>query len=177
MSAIQPPQIVRSAPDPRWGTAQDPDLHLVLVQPEIPANTGNIARLCAATGAVLHLVEPLGFVLEDRYLKRAGLDYWPSVTLCVHADWEALRALFPPARLHLMTTRGDRPYTEGDASPGSVYVMGAESRGLDAAILAQHPGRLFRIPIRDDVRSLNIANASALVLYDALRRRGWPGMR
>jgi tRNA (cytidine/uridine-2'-O-)-methyltransferase len=174
---MKKPQIIISPVDPTWGTDQDKDLHLALVNPEIPANTGNIARLCAGTGTVLHLVKPLGFVLEDRYLKRAGLDYWPGVTLCVHEDWESFAAIFPGDRLHLMTTRATVGYTEGSAEPGSVYVMGRETRGLDGEVLEAYPKRHFRVPIRDAVRSLNLANTCAIVLYEALRRRGWPGMR
>lgn len=169
-------QIVISPPDPRWGTDADQDLHLILVQPEIPANTGNIARLCAGTGAILHLVEPLGFVLQDRYLRRAGLDYWPGVTLCVHPDWNAIESIFPATRLRLLSTKARAPYADAVVEPGVAFVMGRESRGLDAGLLAKYPDATFRIPITDKVRSLNLANASAIVLYDAARRLGFPGM-
>ena len=101
-------QIVISDPDPRWGSPDDHRTHVVLVHPEIPGNTGNVARLCAGADAVMHLVEPLGFKLEDRYLRRAGLDYWPNVTLCIHPDWDAVTHLFPRDRLHLFTTKTDR---------------------------------------------------------------------
>lgn len=169
--------IVLSEVSPAWGGDADTNLHLILVNPEIPANTGNIARLCAGTGAVLHLVEPLGFVLQDRYLRRAGLDYWPGVTLCVHPDWETVAGIFPADRLRLMTTRATRAYTEAVVQPGVAYVMGRESRGLDDELLARYPDSHFRIPITGQVRSLNLANASAIVLYDAAARLGFPEMR
>lgn len=169
-------QIIISPFDPRWGTEEDDATHLVLVHPEIPANTGNIARLCAGTDVVLHLVEPLGFVLQDRYLKRAGLDYWPGVTLFVHPDWDSVASRFPAERMHLLTTKGQRNYTDSPATPGSVFVMGRESRGLPPDIRDAYPDRLFRIPITGKVRSLNLANACAIVLYEARRKQGWPTM-
>jgi tRNA (cytidine/uridine-2'-O-)-methyltransferase len=170
-------QIVLSPVDAAWGSETDTKLHLVLVEPEIPANTGNIARLCAGTGAVLHLVEPLGFVLQDRYLRRAGLDYWPGVTLCVHPNWEAIAAIFGPEQLRLMTTRATRSHAEATAAGGTAFVMGRESRGLPQELLDRYPDAHFRIPITDRVRSLNLANASAIVLYEAARQLGFPGMR
>jgi tRNA (cytidine/uridine-2'-O-)-methyltransferase len=170
-------ELIRLYPiHPDWGTERDVDTHLVLVHPEIPQNAGNIARLCAATGVVLHLVEPLGFILQDRYLKRAGLDYWPNVVLCVHADWSQVKAIFPPARMHFLTTKTERRYTEADTAPGGVYICGRESQGLEPEILAEHPERHFRIPITDHVRSLNLSNACSILLYDVRRRQGWPGM-
>ena len=169
-------QIIISPPDPTWGQSGDPQLHIALVHPEIPANTGNIARLCACTGAVLHLVEPLGFKLEDRYLRRAGLDYWPRVALCVHPDWPTFEAIFGPERLHLMTTQGTRPYSETASEPGGVFVFGRETRGLEPEIRERHLERLFRIPICEGTRSLNLANACSIVLYDVRRRQGFPDM-
>lgn len=169
------PQIVISPVDPTWGTAQDRDTHLILVNPEIPANTGNIARLCAATGVVLHLVEPLGFVLQDRYLKRAGLDYWPHVTMCVHKSWEEVTKIFPKEKLHCLTTKSKRPHTEVSTEPGNAFVFGRESRGLQPEILAEQPHQ-FRIPITNQVRSLNLANSCSIVLYEVKRQQGWPDM-
>ncbi len=168
--------ILFSPVDPIWGTGEDPNSHLVLVHPEIPANTGSIARLSACTGMVLHLVEPLGFKLEDRYLRRAGLDYWPNVTLCVHADWEAVEAIFSPDRLHLMTTHSERRYTEISDLPGRASVFGRETRGLEPEIQDRHPERLYRLPMVPNVRSLNLANACSVVAYDLRRRQGFPGM-
>lgn len=168
--------IIFSEIDPAWGQPDDAHLHIVLVHPEIPANSGNIARLSAGTNTVLHLVEPLGYKLEDRYLKRAGLDYWPNVTLCVHPDWDSVTALFPRERLCLLSTKGQAPYTDIPHAPPPVLVFGRESRGLEPEIRDALPERLFRIPISDNVRSINLANAVALVLYDVRRRQGFPGM-
>ena len=154
-------------------------MDLVLVHPEIPHNTGCAARLAAATGVRLHLVEPLGFSLADRYLKRAGLDYWPLVDLCVHAGWqEAERALSgarPLAeRLRLFTARGGASLFATRFAPDDVLVFGRESDGLPPALLAAHPARRVYIPIRSGVRSLNLANAAALGLYTALVAAGVP---
>ena len=170
-------QIILVGPNADWGTESDRDSHIALVHPEIPANTGNIARLCAGAGAVLHLVKPLGFVLEDRYLRRAGLDYWPRVTLCVHPDWDSFSAIFPQERMHFMTTRGSHPYTEVAHEAGGVYIFGRESRGLEPEILAAHQDRHYRIPIKEGVRSLNLANACAIVIYDVKRRQGFTTMQ
>jgi tRNA (cytidine/uridine-2'-O-)-methyltransferase len=169
-------QIVVSPVDAGWGEAEDERVHLVLVHPKIPANTGNIARLCAGTGVVLHLVEPLGFQLHDRYLRRAGLDYWPGVTLCVHESWEAVEAVFPGERFRFLTTRATQSYSDSPVEPGVVFVMGCETLGLPPEILSRYPKSLVRIPITQEIRSLNLANASAIVLYDAMARLDWPGM-
>lgn len=170
------PQIIISAPAPDFGTSRDRATHVILVHPEIPGNTGSVARLCAGTGTVLHLVEPLGFKLEDRYLKRAGLDYWPGVTLCVHASWEAVRAIFPDERLWLFTTHTTRRFADVAMPPGTALVFGRETRGLEPEITASLPGRCVRIPITDKVRSLNLANAVSIGLYEALRQQGYPGL-
>jgi tRNA (cytidine/uridine-2'-O-)-methyltransferase len=156
-------------------------MEIVLVHPEIPHNSGCAARLAAALGLRLSLVEPLGFSLEDRYLKRAGLDYWPAVELVVHRDWNAAaRALGGQSprpfaeRLRLFTARGGRSLFETDFAPDDVLVFGGESRGLPAALLDAHPARRVYIPIRPCVRSLNLANAVALATYTALVRAGVP---
>ncbi len=156
-------------------------MDLVLVYPEIPHNSGCAARLSAATGARLHLIEPLGFSLEDRYLKRAGLDYWPQVNLIVHRDWEAACAHLSTGsarplaqRLCLFTARGGRSLFEVDFQPDDVLVFGSESRGLPEPILAANPERRVYIPIRPGVRSLNLANVACLALYTALSRSGAP---
>jgi len=149
-------------------------IEVVLVHPEIPQNTGSIARLCAATGTRLHLVRPLGFSLEDRYLKRAGLDYWPHVDLAVHESWHDLTAA-----LHLpmvfFSARAEPSFLAaplGGEGPLAV-VFGCETSGLPPEIAAAHRDALYRIPIfSPHVRSLNLANAVSIVLYDALRRRG-----
>jgi tRNA (cytidine/uridine-2'-O-)-methyltransferase len=149
-------------------------LHVVLVQPEIPPNTGSIARLCAATAIPLHLVRPLGFSLEDRYLKRAGLDYWPWVDLHVHDSWDAFLDLEQPSSLVCFSARATQSYL--DAPLGGVapvhLVFGGETRGLDPALRAAHAERLYSIPIfTSHVRSLNLSNAVSIAVYEALRQR------
>lgn len=154
-------------------------MELVLVHPEIPHNSGCAARLAAALGLRLHLVEPLGFSLEDRYLKRAGLDYWPAVELVVHRDWPAAaRAIGAEVarplveRLWLFTARGGRSLFETDFAGDDVLVFGSESRGLPDELLAAHPARRVYLPIRPCVRSLNLANTVAVAAYTALVRAG-----
>jgi|SRR5690606_12717827 len=142
-----------------------------LVAPEIPPNTGSIARLCAATGAHLHLVEPLGFELHDKHLRRAGLDYWPDVGLTVHEGWDAVAAIFPAERLHLFSSRASAVYHEATFRPGDALVFGAESSGLPDPIKSRFEDRQRWIPIRrDSVRSINLANAVSIALYEALRQ-------
>lgn len=153
-------------------------MELVLVHPEIPHNTGCAGRLSAALGLPLHLVRPLGFSLEDRYLKRAGLDYWPLIDLVVHEDWDALvrhlEARGGPltGRLRLFTARGGSSLFRTDFAPDDVLVFGSESRGLPPELLAAHPERRAYIPIRPGVRSLNLANAVAVAVYTAMDRAG-----
>jgi len=160
-------------PKPWWGTDRDESLHIVLVEPEIPGNTGNIARLCAGARIWLHLVRPLGYELDNRHLERAGLDYWPHVDLCVHDSFEAVETIFPEEKFHLTTKTADRVYTSIEAELGDVFVFGCESVGLDRSILERYPGRTYRIPIVDDVRSLNLSNACAVVTYEGLRQLDW----
>jgi tRNA (cytidine/uridine-2'-O-)-methyltransferase len=149
----------------------EPPLHIALVEPEIPPNTGNIARLCAATGTTLHLVGQLGFRLTDRALKRAGLDYWESVNMVRHRNFGEFAAALAPARLFYFSTRGERAYTAVRYQPGDVLVFGSETKGLPEDILSAHRDRVLAIPIRADrVRSLNLATAVGIVLYEALRQ-------
>ena len=156
-------------------------MELVLVQPEIPHNSGCAARLSAATGLALHFVEPLGFSLEDRYLKRAGLDYWPQVDLTVHRDWERAAQYLAQGsprpleeRLQLFTARGGTSLFEVDFAPDDVLVFGSESVGLPRGLLDRHPARRVYVPIRPGVRSLNLANVVCLATYTALVRAGLP---
>lgn len=152
----------------RW---PDPPLRIVLVEPEIPPNTGTIARLCAATGTPLHLIEPLGFQLTDRALKRAGLDYWESVELHRHTRYSAFEEAYPAGQRFLFSTGGARPYTEAVFQPGDVLVFGPESRGLPDELLSAHPQQVLGIPMRrNQVRSLNLATAVAIALFEALRQ-------
>jgi tRNA (cytidine/uridine-2'-O-)-methyltransferase len=152
-------------------------LNLVLVEPQIPPNTGNIARLCAATGCALHLVEPLGFSIADRELKRAGLDYWDDVALVVHASLDEFLATFAGS-LWLFSTRAARNYADAPFAAGDALVFGKETAGLPQALLDAHPGRALRVPMREDtVRSLNLSTAAGIVTYAALLRLGFPGLR
>lgn len=151
----------------------EPPLRVALVEPDIPPNTGNIARLCAGTGSPLHLIEPLGFRLTEQALKRAGLDYWDAVDLHRHKTFRAFLDDVQPARLFFYSTKGSQLYTEAQYEPGDVLVFGSETRGLPDEILQKYSERVLTIPMRrDHVRSLNLSNAAALVLYEALRQIG-----
>ncbi|MFN3829979.1 MAG: tRNA (cytidine(34)-2'-O)-methyltransferase [Tepidimonas ignava] len=152
--------------------------HVVLVHPEIPPNTGNVIRLCANTGCTLHLVEPLGFSMDDKLLRRAGLDYHEYADVRRHRDWAALRAALPtPAeRWFALTTRGTRHVHEASFAAGDVLVFGAESCGLPAAVLdTLPPAQRLRLPMRPQQRSLNLSNAVAVTVYEAWRQLGFVG--
>lgn len=151
-------------------------LDVVLLTPEIPPNTGNVIRLAANTGVRLHLVEPLGFSLDDRQLKRAGLDYHDLAQLRIHPSWTACRALLEGRRLFALTTRGTRCYTDVAYAPGDVLLFGTETRGLPEDVLgAIEPARRLRLPMRAANRSLNLSNAVAVVVYEAWRQLGFAG--
>jgi tRNA (cytidine/uridine-2'-O-)-methyltransferase len=145
---------------------------VVLVEPEIPPNTGSIARTCAATGSPLHLIEPLGFRIDDRSLKRAGIDYWHLVEVHTHPSFAAFSAQFPDVRLHLLSSQAERSYLEADFEPGDALVFGKESVGLPRELLSAPAARVWGIPTSGRVRSLNLSNAVAIVLFEALRRHG-----
>jgi tRNA (cytidine/uridine-2'-O-)-methyltransferase len=151
-------------------------LHIVLVEPEIPQNTGNIIRTCAATGSRLHLIRPLGFSLEDRYLKRAGLDYWPLAEMQIWDSLADLQEVFAQSRCWYATTHGKKRYTDADYRDGDMLVFGKETKGLPKELIAENLDRCIRIPMSRDVRarSLNLANAAAIVVYEALRQMGFP---
>ena len=153
------------------------DVHIVLVEPEIPPNTGNVARLCAAARATLHLIEPLGFKLDDARLKRAGLDYWRHLQWHRWPDWTAFQKQLPAAaRLWLIESKGPRHYAEVRYEPGDYLVFGRETAGLPAGIITSHPDSWLRIPMfHPRVRSLNLSNCVALALYEALRQNGFAG--
>ena len=152
-------------------------LHIVLVEPQIPPNTGNVARLCAATGCALHLVGPLGFSIDDRELKRAGLDYWHLLGVVQHDSLAAYLASTDARRMWFVSTRGTRAYNAAPYEAGDALVFGKETAGLPAALLAAHPERTIRIPMRtNSVRSLNLATSVGVVVYAALERTGFPGM-
>jgi tRNA (cytidine/uridine-2'-O-)-methyltransferase len=152
-------------------------MHIVLVEPEIPGNTGNIARLCAATGCKLHLVRPLGFSTEDRYLKRAGLDYWHLVSVHYHDSFAAVADLLVGRSFYFNTTKASRYYSEVAYTPEDVLVFGKETAGLPESILAANRERCVRIPMRGEARSLNLSNAVAVVVYEALRQQGFREFR
>ena len=151
-------------------------MHVVLFEPEIPPNTGNVARLCAATCSTLHLIEPFGFQLDDRQLKRAGMDYWQQVTWHRWANWAAFaQNLAPDARLWVIESNGPRHYAEVTYQANDYLVFGRETAGLPPALLAEHRERWLRIPMfNPHSRSLNLSNCVALVLFEALRQIGFP---
>ena len=151
-------------------------VHVVLFQPEIPPNTGNVIRLCANTGARLHLVAPLGFSLDDARLRRAGLDYHEYASLQVHPDYPAFLATVAPARLFALSTRGGPRYDSVGWQDGDAVLFGSESRGLPQPLLESiAPECRLRIPMRPDNRSLNLSNAVAVVVYEAWRQQGFAG--
>ncbi|MEO3943889.1 tRNA (uridine(34)/cytosine(34)/5-carboxymethylaminomethyluridine(34)-2'-O)-methyltransferase TrmL [Gorillibacterium sp. CAU 1737] len=150
--------------------------HIVLVEPEIPANTGNISRTCAATGSWLHLVRPLGFSTDDKVLKRAGLDYWDKLHLAYHDSFDEVRQQYPDARFFCATTKAKQTYTDFEYRDGDFFVFGKETKGLDPDILAAHPNTCIRLPMGPDIRSLNLSNSVAVVLYEGLRQTGFPGL-
>jgi tRNA (cytidine/uridine-2'-O-)-methyltransferase len=152
-------------------------MHIVLVEPEIPPNTGNVARLCAATRSTLHLIEPLGFKLGDAQLKRAGMDYWQHVEWHRWPNWSAFEQHLPSAaQLWFIESRGPRLYTEARFAKGDYLVFGRETAGLPRPLLEQHRDRWLRIPMFNaSARSLNLSNCAALVLFEAMRQEGFPG--
>ncbi len=145
-------------------------LAIALIEPQVPPNTGNIARLCAATDTALHLIEPLGFELDDAEVRRAGLDYWAHVDLWVHPQWRAFRDAVARERCLYFSAHGARSYLDAELASNSVLVFGNETQGMPERIREKHPAQLFRIPMRPAVRSLNLATAAGIVLYEALRR-------
>ena len=151
--------------------------NIVLVEPEIPQNTGNIARTCAITGAVLHLVRPLGFDISDKAVKRAGLDYWKLVDIRVYRNIRHFFEVNGDADIWLMTAKAPKCYTEAKFNDGCYLLFGRETRGLDDDIRSRYPDRCLRIPMRDTLRSLNLSNAAAIVLYEALRQWEFEGLR
>ena len=145
--------------------------HIVLVAPEIPQNTGTIGRLCVSTDTSLHLIKPLGFSLEDKFLRRAGLDYWEHLAPSVYENWEEFLERNPGAELHFLSTRGERSYWDVPYRPGDYLVFGRESSGLPPEFYNRYRDRLHRIPMPGKYhRSLNLANAASIVLYEALRQ-------
>ncbi|MDR9856894.1 tRNA (uridine(34)/cytosine(34)/5-carboxymethylaminomethyluridine(34)-2'-O)-methyltransferase TrmL [Paenibacillus sp. VCA1] len=152
-------------------------LHIVLVEPEIPANTGNIARTCAATGTHLHLVRPLGFSTDDSKLKRAGLDYWYAVQIEYHDSFAEVQEKYPEGRFFYTSTKADKRYTDVQFRDGDFLVFGKETKGLPPELLAANSDSCIRMPMTDKVRSLNLSNSAAIIVYEALRQLDFPGMK
>lgn len=153
------------------------DINIVLVEPEIPQNTGNIARTCAATGASLHLVKPLGFEIDDRKLKRAGLDYWDKLDITYYENLDDFFTKNPDADFYCYTTKAQQAYTD-IAYPKRVFLLfGKETRGLPEELLVANPTRCVRIPMRDTLRSLNLSNSVAIAVYEVLRQRNFEALR
>lgn len=151
-------------------------LNIVLHEPEMPANTGNIGRTCVATNTRLHLIEPLGFKINEKALKRAGLDYWDKLDVTVYPDFEDFLEKNPGAKIYMATTKGQHVYTDISYPPDCYLMFGPESRGIPEEILIKHPESCVRIPMWGDIRSLNLANSVAILLYEALRQNGFEKM-
>ena len=145
-------------------------MHIVLIEPEIPGNTGNIARLCAATGIELHLVKPLGFSIDDKHLKRAGLDYWHLVKVHVHENFAEVKAMYPEHKFHYCSTKAPRAHSEAQFGREDMLVFGKETAGIPEDILKANWEHCIRIPMIEGARSLNLSNAAAIVAYEAMRQ-------
>lgn len=153
------------------------ELNIVLYEPEIPANTGNIGRTCAATGARLHLIEPLGFQLSEKAIKRAGMDYWRELDVTRYLNWQDFLAKNPGAKIYMATTKARKAYTEVSYEPDCYIMFGKESAGIPEELLLENQKRSIRIPMIGETRSLNLSNAAAIVLYEALRQNGFAQMK
>lgn len=152
-------------------------LHIVLVEPEIPQNTGNIARSCAATGAVLHLVGPLGFSTDDRHLKRAGLDYWNLIKIHYHDSVDELFEQYSDQNCFFATTKAEKRHSDVRYTADSLIFFGKETAGLPETLLKKYYEQCIRIPMISEARSLNLSNSAAIILYEALRQLDYPGMQ
>ena len=152
-------------------------LHIVLLEPEIPQNAGNVVRTAAATGSFLHLVEPLGFSLDEKHLKRAGLDYWDKARIVVHKSTTAFFSSIEGGRVFFFSSKGHRRYDEVSYLDGDYLVFGKESVGIDETLLREHEESVLRIPMLPGIRCLNLSNAVALVVYEALRQGGFEGFQ
>ena len=152
-------------------------MHIVLHQPEIPANTGNIGRTCVATGTGLHLIEPLGFRLDEKSIKRSGMDYWDQLDVTRYMNYTEFKEKKPAAKIWMATTKAKRVYTEAVFGPDDYIMFGKESGGIPEEILVENEETCIRIPMMDRIRSLNLSNAVAIVLYEALRQNNFDGMQ
>lgn len=151
-------------------------LNVILLEPEMPANTGNIGRTCVATGIRLHLIEPLGFEINDKQLKRAGLDYWPRLDVTVYEDYEDFKRKNPDAKVYMATTKSKQKYTDVNYPEDAYIMFGPESRGIPEEILLENKDTCVRIPMMPEERSLNLSNSVAIMVYEALRQQGFPGL-
>jgi len=152
-------------------------VHIILHQPEIPANTGNIGRTCVATGTTLHLIEPLGFHLDEKSIKRAGMDYWEKLNVIRYMNFQAFQESHAEAKIWYATTKAKRLYTEAVFGKDDYIMFGKESAGIPEELLVEHEETCIRIPMLTEIRSLNLSNAVAIVLYEALRQNGFEGMQ
>ena len=155
---------------------RDHNMNIVLYEPEMPANTGNIGRTCVATNTKLHLIEPLGFKLSEKHLVRAGLDYWDKLDVTVYSDYQDFLKKNPGAKIYMATTKGEHVYTDVPYDPDAYIMFGPESRGIPEEILVENRENCIRIPMWGDIRSLNLSNSVAIVLYEALRQNGFEKM-
>lgn len=158
-----------------WWRVSD-SMHIVMVEPEIPGNTGNVARLCAANHITLHLVKPLGFSIDDKHLKRAGLDYWSLVDVQIHENFEEVLEKYKGHRFFYLTTKSEQCYADIQFQYDDMLVFGKETKGLPEELLKKYPESCFRVPMIDKARSLNLSNTVAIVSYEALRQLGFPDM-
>lgn len=152
-------------------------LNIVLYEPEIPANTGNIGRTCVATGTRLHLIEPLGFRLNEKAIKRAGMDYWKDLDVTTYLNYQDFLEKNPGAKIYMATTKAPQIYTEVHYEEDCYIMFGKESAGIPEEILVENEERCVRIPMGNGIRSLNLGNSAAIILYEALRQNGFPGLR
>lgn len=151
-------------------------INIVLLEPEVPANTGNIGRTCVATGSVLHLIEPLGFHINDKMLKRAGLDYWDKLNVRRYINFEDFLSKNPGAKIYMATTKARQTYTEVSYEDNCYIMFGKESAGIPEEILLDYKDTAIRIPMYEQIRSLNLGNSVAIILYEALRQQGFTGL-
>ena len=152
-------------------------MNIVLHEPEIPSNTGNIGRTCVATGTALHLIRPLGFSLDDKLLKRAGLDYWKDLEVYVYDSFDDFMEKHPGAHVYMATTKAHQTYTEVSYRPDDFIMFGKETAGIPEEILIEHEADCIRIPMNASIRSLNLANSAAVILYEALRQQDFQGLQ
>lgn len=152
------------------------DLNIALIEPEIPQNTGNISRTCAAIGATLHLVGPMGFTIDDKKLKRAGLDYWDKLDICYYENLEEFLSVNQDAQMYFFSTKAPRRHTDVTYPKRVILVFGKETAGLPESLLQKNPDRCVRIPMRENLRSLNLSNSAAIGIYEVLRQRDFEGL-